>query len=99
MRVLRITRADLDRDPEGTMSRVHALLNERRSERRRVYRPAMSRVMPDPREPLVNVTRTIAWLAGVQGAPAVPPDWPRHYDVDQVTWNYLPAGGAPAGRD
>lgn len=85
---------EFDRQPDRVIADLHRLMRERRGPKPRVYVPPGPRWgVLSPDEPLVNVTRTVGWLAGRPGVPAVPAQWPFHYDEQLVSWNYDPGPG------
>jgi hypothetical protein len=90
--VRRTTPEEFDGQTATVLADIDRMLREGRP--RRVFVPeGSSRAQARRREPSVNVTRNVGWLAGRPGVPAVPESWPRHYDRDRVSWSYDP--GSP----
>ena len=82
--VIRIDRDELD----ARLLETKRVLMQRRATYRPPYRASDSSGMPQ-----INVSRTLAWLAGEPGAPATPPGWPHHFDHGLVTWDRHPVAG------
>lgn len=82
--------ADQFANPKAVAAVRHRVRGRTRRERRVHAREGL----PVP-APMMNVTRTLAWLAGDKTALAVPLDWPRHYDRARITWNYDPGDCDP----
>ncbi|MCW2922231.1 MAG: hypothetical protein JWL76_2105 [Thermoleophilia bacterium] len=96
--VERVGAREMDERGAFVSSALQARLHDRRAANRRVFSPDLPWTSTLSRhEPLVNVTRTIAWLRGDPDAKALVPEWPCHYDRERLTWDYDPGGADDLG--